>query len=71
MGLDLGDYDTQTRVTTVIPDFERFMQSFHAVQDLATVNLDEVLHLWICLGNYALASNLHKAANIIADEYDG
>lgn len=59
----------QTQVMTVIPYFERFMQSFPTVQDLATADLDWVLHHWTGLGYYARARNLHKAAKQIVHFY--
>jgi A/G-specific adenine glycosylase len=61
----------QTQVTTVIPYFERFMNLFPTVTDLANAEQDEVLHLWTGLGYYARARNLHKSAQIIATEYKG
>lgn len=61
----------QTQVATVIPYFERFMQRFPAVSDLAAAELDEVLHLWTGLGYYARARNLHRAAQVIAAEHGG
>jgi len=59
----------QTQVATVIPYFERFMSRFPDVRALADADQDEVLHLWTGLGYYARARNLHKAAQIIRDEY--
>ena len=59
----------QTQVTTVIPYFERFMERFPDVSSLAEATQDEVLHLWTGLGYYARARNLHKAAQIIQNEY--
>lgn len=61
----------QTQVTTVIPYFERFMQRFPTLVDLANAEQDEVLHLWTGLGYYARGRNLHKAANIIVEQHDG
>ncbi len=61
----------QTRVTTVIPYFERFMGRFPDVAALADAPLDEVLHHWSGLGYYARARNLHHAAQRIRDEYEG
>ena len=58
----------QTQVATVIPYFERFMQSFPSVESLANASVDEVLHHWTGLGYYARARNLHKTAQIIAFE---
>lgn len=61
----------QTQVTTVIPYFERFMQRFPMVTDLANAQQDEVLHLWTGLGYYARARNLHKTAQMVRDQYNG
>ncbi len=61
----------QTQVSTVIPYFERFMQSFPSVEVLAGATEDEVLHHWTGLGYYARARNLHKTAKLISDNLDG
>ncbi|GEA62401.1 A/G-specific adenine glycosylase [Vibrio comitans NBRC 102076] len=61
----------QTQVATVIPYFERFIEQFPDVDSLAKAHLDEVLHLWTGLGYYARARNLHKSAQIVADQYGG
>ncbi len=58
----------QTRVETVIPYFERFMQRFPEVGDLADAPLDAVLANWSGLGYYARARNLHQAAGLIVSE---
>ncbi|MDH5447331.1 MAG: A/G-specific adenine glycosylase [Gammaproteobacteria bacterium] len=61
----------QTQVATVIPYFERFMDRFTCITQLAEASIDEVLHLWTGLGYYARARNLHKSAQIIANEHGG
>lgn len=61
----------QTQVATVIPYFNRFIQKFPSVGDLAAAPLDEVLHLWTGLGYYARARNLHQAAQQIVTLYNG
>jgi A/G-specific adenine glycosylase len=61
----------QTRVTTVIPYFERWLKKFPTVRDLANAPLDDVLKQWEGLGYYRRARNLHKAAQIIAFENKG
>ena len=61
----------QTQVATVTPYFERFVERFPDVLALADAPLDVVLHHWSGLGYYARARNLHRAAVIIRDEYDG
>jgi len=61
----------QTQVATVIPYYQRFLERFPTVIELANAEQDEVLHLWTGLGYYARARNLHKAAKIVANEYHG
>jgi A/G-specific adenine glycosylase len=61
----------QTTVTTVIPYFERWMEAFPTVRDLAAAPLDDVLKMWAGLGYYARARNLHKAAQIVVERFDG
>ncbi|WP_448211320.1 A/G-specific adenine glycosylase [Colwellia sp. MEBiC06753] len=61
----------QTQVATVIPYYQRFMESFPDVVSLANADEDTVLHHWTGLGYYARARNLHKAAKIIAADYKG
>ena len=59
----------QTQVATVIPYFERFMQRFPSVTELAGASEDEVLRLWTGLGYYSRARNLHKTARRIVDDF--
>ena len=61
----------QTQVQTVIPYFETFVDRFPTVTRLADAAIDDVLHHWSGLGYYARARNLHRAATIIRDEYQG
>ncbi|MBD3654799.1 A/G-specific adenine glycosylase [Kangiella sp.] len=61
----------QTQVTTVIPYFERFVDSFPTVADLARATDDEVMQHWSGLGYYSRARNLHKAARIIETDFAG
>ena len=61
----------QTRVEAVIPYFERWMHLFPNVQALANASEQEVLNAWEGLGYYSRARNLHKAAKIVADQYNG
>lgn len=61
----------QTQVTTVIPYFQRFIACFPDIRALSAAPLDEVLHLWTGLGYYARARNLHKAAQVITEQYGG
>ena len=57
----------QTQVTTVLPYFARFMDSFPTVQDLAAAEWDSIAEHWAGLGYYARARNLHKGAKQLVD----
>ena len=61
----------QTRVDTVKPYFERWMERFPDVRSLAEADEQEVLKLWEGLGYYSRARSLHKAAKIIVSKYGG
>jgi A/G-specific adenine glycosylase len=61
----------QTRVETVISYFEKWMRLFPTVGGLAAASEQEVLNAWEGLGYYSRARNLHKAAKIVSEEYDG
>ena len=61
----------QTQVQTVIPYFERFVDSFPTATALANADLDDVLHHWSGLGYYARARNLHRAAKRVRDDHAG
>ncbi len=61
----------QTQVATVIPYYNRFIDRFPTVEQLASASLDEVLSYWTGLGYYARARNLHKSALHIVEEWNG
>ena len=61
----------QTRVTTVIPYYLRFMERFPDLSELAAADLDEVLHFWTGLGYYSRARNLHSAARLVISRHEG
>jgi len=60
----------QTQVSVVIPYFERWMQRFPTVQDLAAATLDEVIKFWEGLGYYSRARNLHEGAKTLCEKFD-
>jgi A/G-specific adenine glycosylase len=61
----------QTRVVAVIEYYERFMQLFPTVAELAAAREESVLAAWSGLGYYRRARSLHAAARKIVDELDG
>ena len=61
----------QTRVAQGLPYYERFIERFPTVRDLANAQENEVLKLWQGLGYYSRARNLHATAKIVVDEYKG
>ncbi len=61
----------QTQVETVKPYYSRFLAAYPSVEDLAAAPVADVLKLWEGLGYYRRAHNLHKLAQIIAQERAG
>lgn len=61
----------QTRVQQGLPYYLRFTDKFQSISDLALADEAEVLKLWQGLGYYSRARNLHKAAKIIHQQYQG
>lgn len=61
----------QTRVTAVIPYYERFLERFPNLHALAAAPQEEALRFWSGLGYYSRARNLQKAAQQIVAEHGG
>lgn len=61
----------QTQVKTVIPYYQRWLETFPTVTDLAQADLQAVLKVWQGLGYYARARNLHACAQQIVEQYNG
>ena len=61
----------QTRVETVIPYWERFLETFPNVEALASAPIDDVYAVWTGLGYYSRARNLKHAAETIVADYGG
>jgi len=61
----------QTRVEQGIPYYNRFIEDYPAIQNLANAKEEEVLKLWQGLGYYSRARNLHFAAKQVMQEFDG
>lgn len=61
----------QTQVTTVIPYYQRFLDSFPDIRALAAASIDSVIEHWAGLGYYARARNLHRCAQQITAVHGG
>ncbi len=61
----------QTRVDTVIPYYNNFIQKFPTLQDLAFAEEQEILKAWEGLGYYSRVRNLQAAVREVAEEYGG
>lgn len=61
----------QTRVETVIPYFQRFLERFPGVEALANASLEDVLALWSGLGYYRRARSLHAGARVVLERHAG
>ena len=61
----------QTRVSAVIPYYNRFLNAFPTIESLAKASEDEVNKLWEGLGYYSRAKNLRKSAFEIMTTHGG
>ncbi len=61
----------QTRVAQGTPYYQRFINHYPTIQQLAEAPEQEVLKLWQGLGYYSRARNLHATAKIITEKFKG
>ncbi len=61
----------QTRVEAVIPYYNKFLQRFPRLHDLAAAPEEEVLSYWQGLGYYSRARNLQQGVREVVARYDG
>lgn len=61
----------QTRVDTVIPYYERFLDWFPTVESLANAAEERLLKAWEGLGYYSRVRNMQTAAQQIMSEFEG
>src|SRR6266705_1260696 len=61
----------RTRIVSGTPYYERFLESFPSVRDLAAASLADVLAVWEGLGFYGRARNLRAAARAIVERHGG
>ncbi|MEG0258524.1 MAG: A/G-specific adenine glycosylase [Lysinibacillus sp.] len=61
----------QTRVDTVIPYYNRFMESFPTIETLADAPQEYLLKHWEGLGYYSRARNLQAGVREVIENYGG
>lgn len=61
----------QTRVDTVIPYFNRFIERFPTIDALAHADEEDVLKAWEGLGYYSRVRNLQSAVKEVNEKYEG
>lgn len=61
----------QTRVTTVIPYYKRFLDQFPDIATLSQAPQEEVYKAWEGLGYYSRARNLQKGAMFLVEHMGG
>lgn len=61
----------QTRVAQGKPYYERFVDAYATVADLAQADERELLRLWQGLGYYSRARNLHQTARYVTLQLEG
>eukprot|EP01130_Rhizamoeba_saxonica_P015695 TRINITY_DN7091_c0_g1_i1.p1 TRINITY_DN7091_c0_g1~~TRINITY_DN7091_c0_g1_i1.p1 ORF type:complete len:499 (-),score=96.96 TRINITY_DN7091_c0_g1_i1:36-1343(-) len=60
----------QTRVDTVIDYFQRWMEIFPTIEDLAEADIEDVRAAWAGLGYYRRATYLHECAKQLVEGYN-
>jgi A/G-specific adenine glycosylase len=61
----------QTRVDTVIPYFNRFLEWFPTLDSLADAEEEKILKAWEGLGYYSRVRNLQAAVREVREKYNG
>ncbi len=61
----------QTQVKTALPYFQRFIDAYPSIQELAEADEQRLLSLWAGLGYYSRARNLLKAARQVVERHGG
>ncbi|MFY3790978.1 A/G-specific adenine glycosylase [Ureibacillus sp. MALMAid1270] len=60
----------QTRVDTVIPYYNRFLEKYPNLNSLAYAEQDELLKMWEGLGYYSRVRNLQSGVREVVEKYD-
>lgn len=61
----------QTRVDTVIPYYNRFLEKYPTAESLAYAPQEELLKMWEGLGYYSRARNLQAGVKEVVETYNG
>ena len=61
----------QTRVAQGLGYYNKFVENYPTIEDLAHDTEDNVLKLWQGLGYYSRARNLHATAKVVSAELNG
>ena len=61
----------QTRVSSALPYYKRWLLVFPDVRSVAVADLDIILKLWEGLGYYGRARNFHSACKLVQEKYRG
>jgi A/G-specific adenine glycosylase len=61
----------QTRVDTVIPYYERWMEKFPDLETFVDAEIGGVLRLWEGMGYYRRVHNMQRTAQVLTAQYDG
>ncbi|MFZ8835837.1 MAG: A/G-specific adenine glycosylase [Flavobacteriales bacterium] len=61
----------QTRIDQGMEYWNRFVEQWPTVHDLANADENDVLKMWQGLGYYSRARNLHRGAKMISTEFNG
>ena len=61
----------QTRIDSMLPYYEKWMQDYPTIESLANAPLEKVLKSWEGLGYYNRARKLHEGAKQVMCEYNG
>nr|WP_106781135.1 A/G-specific adenine glycosylase [Lysinibacillus timonensis] len=61
----------QTRVDTVIPYYNRFLEKYPTIESLAFAPQEELLKMWEGLGYYSRARNLQAGVKEVVEKYNG
>lgn len=61
----------QTRIDSMIPYFNRWMEKWPTIEALANAEIEDILHCWQGLGYYNRARKLHEGAKKVNAFYQG